>query len=391
MKIENINIFESIENAKNEIESDSTLSPSIKTTINLLIAIIRLLVNRLNLNSSNSSTPPSKDPNRKKPKKKKCKGKKRKPGGQKGHKGNTLNQVENPDEIEILEIDKKTLPEGIYHEAGHEVRQIIDVTISRHVKEYRAQILEDEKGVQFVAGFPNDLKRPVQYGSGIKANSVYMSQFQLIPYNRIKDHFTDQMGIPISVGTIVDFNKKSSELLVEFDNILRERLINSERNNADETGINVAGKRIWLHCISNDLWTMYFPHEKRGSVAMDAMGILPNFKGYLCHDHWKPYYTYEDCIHALCNAHHLRELERAWEQDEQKWAKNMQKFLESARSTVEAAGGALSQKEAKKFIRRFRNILKKGDMECPPPPQNDTKKGRQKKTKSGIIHWLCQW
>ena len=78
----------------------------------------------------------------------------------------------------------------------------------------------------------------------------------------------------------------------------------------------------------NDDWTFYGAHEKRGTIAMNDMGILPLFKGTLCHGHWKPYYTC-DCTHALCNAHHFRELTRAREQDGQKWAKKMEKLLET--------------------------------------------------------------
>lgn len=385
MTIENINVTETIAEARKILKKEKSLSPAFKSMFEIILLLLKLMSDRLTLNSSNSSKPPSQDPNRKKLKKKKRKrkGKKRKKGGQKGHEGRTLEKVEDPDEIEVLEIDIKSLPEGKYHEVGHEIRQTIDIIISRHVKEYQAQILENEKGDQYVAEFPSDVKRPVQYGPDIKANSVYMSQFQLIPIDRIRDHFVDQMGIPISTGTIVNFNKSAYELLEEFENISIVRLIEAIRNNADETSINVGGKRIWLHCVSNDLWTMYFPHIKRGSEAMDAMGILPNFKGYLGHDHWKPYYTYEDCIHFLCNAHHLRELERAWEQDGQKWAKNMKKFLEDARTAVENAGGILSKKEAKRFIKRYRNILTRGDKECPSPtPKKKSKRGRQKKSKS---------
>ena len=90
--------------------------------------------------------------------------------------------------------------------------------------------------------------------------------------------------------------------------------------------INVGGKNHWLHTVSNDDWTLFFAHKKRGSEAMDEMGILPFFTGVLCHDHWKPYFGY-DCSHSLCNAHHLRELERAIEQDDCKWAAEMKAFL----------------------------------------------------------------
>ncbi len=383
MKIDSINIFESINNAKAQVSSDESLSPAIRSAIDLLILIITLLCNRLNLNSGNSSIPPSKDHISKKPKKKKRKrkGKKRKKGGQNGHEGKTLEKLDDPDEIEILEIDLKSIPEGTYHEVGYDVRQTIEVTISKHVKEYQAQILENEKGEQYVAEFPDDVKRPIQYGASIKAHSVYMSQFQLVPVDRIRDHFTDQMGIPISTGTITNFNKKAYDLLETFEKITLEKLIISSRNNADETGINVDGKRIWLHSVSNDFWTMYMPHVKRGADAMNEMGILPKFKGHLCHDHWKPYYTFKEIIHCLCNAHHLRELERAWEQDGQKWAKKMHKFLSDARDAVENAGGALSKKEAKRFLKRYRNIIKIGDKEC-CAPINKSKNGRAKKTTS---------
>jgi transposase len=67
---------------------------------------------------------------------------------------------------------------------------------------------------------------------------------------------------------------------------------------------------------------------------MDDAGILPDYAGILCHDHWKPYYRYTQAKHALCNAHHLRELQRAFEQDEQLWAKTMQNFLLSLNAEV---------------------------------------------------------
>ncbi len=68
------------------------------------------------------------------------------------------------------------------------------------------------------------------------------------------------------------------------------------------------------------------PHAKRGKEAMDAIGILPSFGGIACHDHWKAYFQYKQCLHVLCNAHHLRELEWVVEQHGHQWASRMQKF-----------------------------------------------------------------
>jgi len=139
-------------------------------------------------------------------------------------------------------------------------------------------------------------------------NAVYMSQYQLIPYERIKDHFESQMNIPLSVGSIYNFNKSAYERLEGFEQWLIQKLIKSEVNHADETGINIDGIRHWLHCVSNSRFTYLYSHKLRGTAAMESGGVIP--KGILCHDHWKPYYSYS-CTHSLCNAHHLRELERA--------------------------------------------------------------------------------
>jgi len=379
--IDKLNITDALKNANKMIRDDKSLSPQMRSMVELLIVIISLLTAKLGVNSSNSSTPPSQDPKRPRGSKRKTKGKKRKPGGQKGHNGTTLEKVENPDHIETLEIDRRSLPRGSYTHAGFDVRQVIDIEISRKVTEYRAEILKDESGNQFVAEFPLGVTRAVQYGAALKAHSVYMSQFQLLPYDRIRDYFADQCHTPVSAGSIFNFNKEAFDLLVTFETIVKEQLLKQAVLNADETSINVNGKTIWLHTLGNDLWTLFYPHQKRGGEATQAMGILQNFHGILCHDHWKPYFKYS-CLHALCNAHHLRELERAWEQDNQKWAKNMMNLLLEIREAVDAAGGKLSMKHAKRFRSRYRNILTRGNRECPEPIRVNKKPGRIKKSKS---------
>ena len=105
---------------------------------------------------------------------------------------------------------------------------------------------------------------------------------------------------------------------------------------------------------------------------MNEIGILPTFGGTLCHDHWKPYYKY-DCTHALCNAHHLRELTRAWEQDTQSWAKKLRELLEEINRAVNGAGGKLERSESKKYRLKYRAILKKAEQESPPPDETKRK------------------
>ena len=382
MKIEDIDVEAAIDSVKELLGKEKNLSPALKSALEVLLILVTLLLNRMTLNSKNSSKPPSTDPNRKKSRKK---GKSdRKPGGQKGRNGTTLEPVDDPDEVTELKIDRRTLPKGLqYQEVGHESRQVIDIDISRFVTEYRAQILEDNLGNRFVASFPDGVNRPVQYGLNLKANAVYMSQYQLIPYDRIRDHFQDQMHIPVSAGCVFNFNKEAYEGLASFGQWAKAQLAQSDLMHADETGINIAGKGHWLHCASNASLTWFYPHAKRGTEAMDEMGILPFFKGVLCHDHWKPYYHY-DCTHALCNAHHLRELERAWEQDHQQWAKAMQVLLIDIAKAVEDAGGCLPPDEAKRWRRRYRGLLKNAETECPPPDESQRKgkRGRLKRSKA---------
>lgn len=157
--------------------------------------------------------------------------------------------------------------------------------------------------------------------------------------------------------------------------------------NADETGINVDGIRLWLHSASNERWTYFYPHEKRGSEAMNVIGILPLFRGILVHDHWKPYYTYTECTHSLCNAHHIRELQWVIDNFGFVWAKLMQDLLLEINVAAQAsATNTLYTLTALNYRKRYRKILLDGLIEIPQPEtplpsEGKKKRGRVKKTK----------
>ena len=199
-----------------------------------------------------------------------------------------------------------------------------------------------------------------------------MSQYQLVPYKRIQEYFSDQIGIPVSEGSIYNFNQEAYGLSEPFEVKTKEVLAGSDVLHADETGINIKGERHWLHSASNGLWTHYFPHKRRGSEAMDYIGILPLFGGILCHDHAKAYYKYIG-VHALCNAHHIRELEWVWENDKHQWARDTKLLLKEMNRTVDEAGGMLKAEESERYRQRFRLILKNGEAECPPPDLTNRK------------------
>ncbi|MBV5317405.1 MAG: IS66 family transposase, partial [Desulfobulbaceae bacterium] len=189
MTINNINAEETVRKVADLIAAEKGLSPALKGSLDVLLMLVSLLLNRLGLNSKNSSKPPSTDPFRKK-ESRQTNG--RKPGGQPGHIGATLKQVPDPDIVKEIPVNRNHLPPGQYRSVGYEVRQVIDLDITTVVTEWRAEVLTDEQGKRYVAPFPDGVLRPVQYGIGVKVNAVYMSQYQMIPYNRIEEHFLDQ-------------------------------------------------------------------------------------------------------------------------------------------------------------------------------------------------------
>jgi transposase len=318
------------------------------------------------------------DPNREKSSRAK---KKRKPGGQPGHEGNTLQPVDHPDEIKEIKIDRKTLPGGKWKKAGYERRQVFDLVIRRQVTEYRAERLENEQGEYITAAFPEGLVQAAQYGNSVKAHGVYMSCEQLVPCERVSEHFASQMNLPVSAGSVCNFKKEGYERLEKFEEWVKGRLVLAPVLHCDETGININSSREWVHVLSNDECSYYYPHTKRGKEAMDAMGVLPEACGVLMHDHWKAYYSYEGKTHGLCNAHHVRELTAAKEAG-QGWAQRMIDFLLGLNGEVEEAGGELDERGQKKAGKRYRHIIEEGEKECPEPPPNPAgKRGRVAKTK----------
>jgi len=190
--------------------------------------------------------------------------------------------------------------------------------------------------------------------------------------------------LEIAKGSVNNFNILAAKTLQDwsFEKWLRSRLLVAPVLHADETGTNINGTRFWIHCLCNETLTFFHVDPKRGQDAMERMGVLADFKGQLVHDHWKPYFLYL-CIHVLCNEHHLRELERAVEQDFQKWAKQMKKLLSEINIQVNESGGKLSSKKIDQYQKIYRRILKAADKECP-----ENKKQRAQSKSRNLIERL---
>ena len=382
MTLSALDIPKQLAKMKQMLEDDKTISDAFRAMVEMMMLIIKLLLDQRGLNSQNSSQPPSTDTGTGNNKRTSSG---RKSGGQPGRQGKTLQKSNEPDDIKTLKVDRTTLPEGnTYRQAGTEIRQVVDIVFQRHITEYQAEILQDEQGNRYVAPFPEGVTQPVQYGNEIRAHVVYLSQHQLLPYQRIQDYFVSQLDIPLSQGSIANFIQQAASRLetTGYLKTARQALSGSDVLHADETGVNVAGDRQWLHCAGNDKWTYFTVHKKRGFEAMEAADILPHFNGILCHDHWKTYFRFH-CLHALCNAHHLRERTRAFEQDRQQWAGRMHALLRLINRATHQADGVLNDKEQQKYLRYYHRILGAGERECPPPtPPEKDKPGRLKRSKA---------
>jgi transposase len=148
-----------------------------------------------------------------------------------------------------------------------------------------------------------------------------------------------------------NFNILAAQKLREwkFEDWLQKRLLSEPILHADETGANINGVRHWIHCLCNGYYSYFHVDPKRRNEAMDRMGVLNKYSGTLVHDHWKSYFVYL-CTHVLCNAHHLRKLERAYEQGHQQWALKMRNLLLSIKKAMDKSGGKLSKVKALRYL-----------------------------------------
>lgn len=271
---------------------------------------------------------------------------------------------------------------------AYERRQVFDIPpVNLIVTEHKSQIKTCPCcGKLNKAVFPESVKYPVQYGPNILASAIYCKNYQFVPYDRISELFEDIMGIKICPATIIRAEKECFQNLEEFENVIREKLLASPVVNFDETGMKIEGKRHWLHVASTDKYTCYFAHPKRGSEAIDAMGILPEFNGVAVHDGWKPYNVY-DCDHALCNAHLQRELIGIEENYKQKWAKEMNELLTEMKKYTDECKEQLREpdfEQIKALEERFDAIIIRALEENPHSlnPEKQGKRGKNPKTKS---------
>jgi transposase len=346
---------------------------------------------RLGQHSQDSHRPPSSDERPVPPRSQRAANGKR-PGGQPGHRGQTLAMSATPDEVVAHH------PRACGHcGAGltavpprtAERRQVVDLPpLALVVTEHRAATACCPHCQQATtAPFPAGVQPGVQYGQQVLGLGLYLRHYQLLPYLRIQETLTDLFGASPGVGTLHTAGQRAASALLPVEAALKAALAAAAVLHVDESGIRVQGQGAWVHAASTARLTHYAWHAKRGQAATDAIGILPRFRGRLTHDAWAPYW-HAACQHSLCNAHLLRDLTAADEQPGQRWATTMRTLLRAMYRAVTAgrAAGLTACPPARlaTFVRRYQRLRAFGEAANPPPQRQagDPRRGRRKQSKA---------
>lgn len=340
------------------------------------------LKSQLHSNSKNSSRPPSSDGYRKKPTPALPKTRKSKQGGQKGHKGDTLQQSKTPDKL--VKIRPSECSCG-HHFTDKECelsskRQVFELPQPQlEVTEYQIHTAKCPKcGLQHRGEAPKNVTAPVQYGNRAKAFAVLLNTNYKVPFKKTQLMFKDLFGYPINESTIYSASKLCYGQLEKTEEVIKSKVSGSNVVHADESGLRVLGKLHWLHTATTLNHTYLFVHEKRGQLALNSdKSVLDKIDGWLVHDCWSSYFKFRRMKHAICGAHILRELQGVIDSGESKWAKTFHAFLlglykKPFSKRIEQIGAIKA---------RYLKICRAGEKQEPPPYKPPGKRGRQKRTK----------
>jgi transposase len=344
----------------------------------------------LNQNSQNSSKPPSSDGLQKPPKPKSLRKKSnKKSGGQIGHPGVNLQQVQNPDEVVShlpqgkccgIELEKLT-PHSF------EKRQVIDLPPVKPIttEHQYGEVACPRCGKCHRAEIPSEHSKAIQYGPRLMALVAYLNVFNHIPIERIVGFLGAWANLKLSDGTITNMIRRMSGILDGFEVGVKEKIMRALLAQFDETGLRIAGKLHWVHSYSTTTETFYAPHEKRGRKAMVAIGILPEFHGKGVHDCLPSYFGFV-FAHVLCCAHLLRELIFLKDELKKKWAGELIRLLLKLKAFREL-GLTADSKQIQRELRRWDEAVSSA---LKGLPKAHRRKGRRGKLYRGKARCLME-
>lgn len=266
---------------------------------------------------------------------------------------------------------------------GHERRTKIDILFEKIVEHTDAEIKYcDNCDVTVKGKFSADLSGPLQYGNGLKAYIINLLISQMMSLNRIKKLINAMIGTMIAEASILKFVLRLYQALENWELNATEQILKSLAINVDETSLRVDKKNNWIHSYSSGELVLKFLHKKRGTEAINAIGIIPHYSGIIIHDCWGSYLTYNNCSHGLCGSHLVRELTYIIESNRYNWASNMKELLlQTCKIVSKKKNKKLSRKKYAKLQQHYRNILTRGEKELPAiPPKPNGKRGNVAKS-----------
>ena len=293
---------------------------------------INLLVN--GRKSHTSSTPPSHDIGRSNKKNLRTKSN-RKSGGQPGHKGHNLEMKVTPDEVkdyipEFCDACKSDLrnESSVVNDRRQEI--IIPPVIIHYLEHRTHSRTCSCCGVTSTAQFPDHIKAPIQYGTGIADIVSYLSVYQYIPYKRMVAMFKDLFNLPISEGTIDNMLARSAQKAKPAYTALQVQIQESEVVGADETGSSINGKKGWFHTWQNEMVTFIVASLNRGYDTIKTY-FPDGFPSTIyVSDCWAAQLKTLAFLHQLCLVHLLRELTNFADALSCDWSKEMKQLFQDA-------------------------------------------------------------
>jgi len=357
-----------------------------------LTARIEELEARMNMNSKNSSKPPSSDGYSRPKSQRSPSGKKA--GGQQGHEGSGMRLDRLPDSYKTYDpINCTVCP--MYEECQatktiDETRYELDINIEIVTTAHQTIKVVCPFTTQVLTGkFPEYITGTMQYGVNMEALAVSLNTIGMVSINRTHEILSGVFGVPISTGTISSMVSNCAKVIAPAVAEIKTAVINAPIIHSDETGTRVDKQTVWAHTASTDTLTYIEIQESRGKAGMDAIGILLAFLGTVIHDCWATYFRYQNLRHGLCNAHLLRELTAVWENTGQRWSQELINLLLDMKTVKERFLTQNQQTPTRHYINKFTlaydRILSDALAQNPIPERDPTKRGKQKRGKTGAL------
>lgn len=282
-------------------------------------------------NSRNSSIPPSHDFTKPKRTKSLRTPSGKKPGGQPGHEGATLEMTENPNEIVVHKSNYCTC-------CGRDISQMSSEFVERRqeivlpkieplVVEHQIFQCTCACGHKNISEFPSGVTSGISYGENIESIAAYLNVRQYVPYRRMEEIFQHIFNLPITEGTLVKAVNRVAKKAVHGYKLIRDRAEKAKVNGGDETGMKIKGAKGWFWTIQGQLFTYIM-----ASLNRSAKTLYDHFpKGFafsvLVHDCWRCYFKIPALAHQICLAHLLREFNHIEECYKSKWATVFKQLL----------------------------------------------------------------